>query len=183
MSTNLYSPAAGTFTYPTDEVYRHNAADLVELRITRLDDATALRVTLNTLLDPALTAVTVALGDAGTHDWPHGAGASSLAEVFLTTHGGTAELLDAATGEVISPAPSVTVDLERRQLDLRIPDGAWNPGTAAVPVTVGVATFHRVEEATVLDLNLNLTTDLTRVLSQLHMIPSRIHIRIAISVA
>ena len=138
VSTNLYSPAAGTFTYPTDEVYRHNAADLVELRITRLDDATALRITLNTLLDPALTAVTVALGDAGSHDWPHGAGASSLAEVFLTTHGGTAELLDAATGEVISPPPTVTVDLERRQLDLRIPDGAWNPGTAAVPVTVGV---------------------------------------------
>ena len=149
VSTNLYSPSAGTFTYPTAEAYRHNAADLVELRITRLADATALRVTLNTLVDPALTAVTIAIGDTGSHDWPHGAGASSSAEVFLTTHGGTAELLDAATGEAISPSPTVTVDLERRQLDLRIPDAAWNPGAVEVPVTVGVGLWD-VEAGTYL---------------------------------
>ena len=31
-SSHLYSPAGGTFTYPTDKVYANNAADLVELR-------------------------------------------------------------------------------------------------------------------------------------------------------
>ena len=66
-ASNLYSPRGGTFTYPLDERYRHNAADLVELRITALDDATALRVTLNTMVDPELVAVTIALGDAGEH--------------------------------------------------------------------------------------------------------------------
>jgi hypothetical protein len=136
-STNLYSPRGGTFTYPLDERYRHNAADLVELRITALDDATALRVTLNTMVDPELVGVTIALGDAGTFDWPHGAGATSPAEVFLTAHGTTAELLDAATGEALDGA-TVAVDLERRQLDLRVPHGAWDPGRDVVPVTAGV---------------------------------------------
>ena len=136
-SSNLYSPRGGTFTYPLDDRYRRNAADLVELRITALDHATALRVTLNTMVDPELVAVTFALGDAGVHDWPHGAGASSPAEVFLTAHGSTAELRDAASGEVL-PGATVSVDLERRQLDLRIPHAAWNPGRETVPVTAGV---------------------------------------------
>src|SRR4051812_38491500 len=29
----LYAPAGGSFTYPTDKVYAHNAADLVEFRV------------------------------------------------------------------------------------------------------------------------------------------------------
>ena len=135
-SSNLYSPRGGTFTYPLDERYAHNAADLVEVRITALDDATAIRVTLNTMVEPDLTAVTIALGDAGEHAWPHGAGVSSPAEVFVTARGDTAELIDAATGEVIAGATS-TVDMERRQLDLRVPHAAWDPGTGSVPVTFG----------------------------------------------
>ncbi len=137
ISTNLYSPRGGTFTYPDDERYRHNAADLVELRITALVDATALRVTLNTMVEPDLTALTIALGDAGEHAWPAGAGVTSPAEVFLTAVGDTATLVDAATGEDIGGATS-TVDLERRQVDLRIPHTAWDPGTDTVPVTIGV---------------------------------------------
>ena len=31
VGAHLYSPAGGTFTYPTDKVYANNAADLVEL--------------------------------------------------------------------------------------------------------------------------------------------------------
>src|SRR3954447_5524811 len=41
----LFSPPAGTFTYPTDRVYADNAADLVEVRVRPLADATAFRVT------------------------------------------------------------------------------------------------------------------------------------------
>ncbi len=59
---HLFSPAGGTFAYPTDPVYAHNAADLVELRARPLPEATAFRVTLNTLQDPARTAFTIALG-------------------------------------------------------------------------------------------------------------------------
>src|SRR3954447_10396155 len=47
---NLFSKQNGTYTYPTDKAYANNAADLVELRAKPLHKATALRVTLNTLL-------------------------------------------------------------------------------------------------------------------------------------
>lgn len=138
MSTNLYSPSAGTFTYPADETYAHNAADLVELRIRPLGDATAFRITLNTLLDPELTGATIALGDTTPALWPHGAAVGSPAEVFLVWHGDTAELLDAATREPITPEPTVEVDLERRQIDLRVPHEAWDPEEGTVRVTIGV---------------------------------------------
>jgi len=139
ISTNLYSPSGGTFLYPTDkESYAHNAADLVELRVKPLADATAFRVTLNTMIDPELTAFTVALGDPGTSNaWPHGAGVSSPASHFLTVHGDTAELTD-ATGTPLTPAPTATVDLERRQVDVRVRHTAWDPGSDTVRVTIGV---------------------------------------------
>ncbi|MFL5912254.1 MAG: glucodextranase DOMON-like domain-containing protein, partial [Gaiellaceae bacterium] len=70
----LFSPPAGTFTYPTNPVYANNAADLVEFRVRPLADATAFRVTLNTLKDPDRTAFTIALGSsAAPVPWPHGA--------------------------------------------------------------------------------------------------------------
>lgn len=137
-SSNLYSPPAGTFTYPTDPVYARNAADLVELRVRPLDDATAVRLTLNTMLDPALVGATVALGDATSAAWPHAAGVTSPAEVFLTWHGDTAELVSAEDGAPLSPAPTAAVDLERRQVTLQVPHAAWNPGRDVVRVTVGV---------------------------------------------
>src|SRR3954469_13931272 len=50
-NADLYSPAAGSVTYPTDAVYADNAADLVEFRVKPLADSTAFRVTLNSLKD------------------------------------------------------------------------------------------------------------------------------------
>src|SRR3954454_1715797 len=95
----LFAPSAGTFTYPTSATYANNAADLVELRVRPLADATAFRVTLNTLKDANRTAFTIALGTSdAAQAWPHGAGVSSPASLFLTVHGATAELLDAASG-------------------------------------------------------------------------------------
>src|SRR5687768_10222382 len=95
----LFSPKHGTLTYPTDEQFADNAADLVELRVRPLPGATAFRVTLNTLADPERTAFTIALGSSPAPvPWPHGAGVRSPAELFLTVHGTTAELVDAATG-------------------------------------------------------------------------------------
>jgi hypothetical protein len=135
----LFSPVAGTFTYPTAPVYANNAADLVELRVRPLADATAFRVTLNTLKDAGRTAFTIALGTSGaSHPWPSGAGVSSPAQAFLTVHGGAAELVDAATGRPASPAPTATTDTERRQVDVRVPHAAWDPGRGKVRVTIGV---------------------------------------------
>ena len=137
-AAHLFSPAGGSFTYPTDPAYANNAADLVEFRVKPLPQATAFRVTLNTLKDPARSAFTVALGSAPTpHAWPHGAGVSSPAALFLTVHGSTADLLD-ATGVALTPVPTVTVDLLRRQFSVLVPHAAWNPGLGTVRTTVGV---------------------------------------------
>src|SRR3954468_9059310 len=88
----LFAPSAGTFTYPTNPVYANNAADLVELRVRPLADATAFRVTLNTLKDADRTAFTIALGSSPAPlPWRHGAGVSSPAQLFLTVHGASAE--------------------------------------------------------------------------------------------
>lgn len=137
-AAHLFSPAGGSFTYPTDPAYANNAADLVEFRVKPLGQATAFRVTLNTLKDPARSAFTVALGSAATTQaWPHGAGVSSPSALFLTVHGSTADLLD-ATGQVLSPAPTVSVDLARRQFNVLVPHAAWNPGRTTVRTTIGV---------------------------------------------
>ena len=137
-SGHLYSPAGGTFTYPADKRYANNAADLVELRAKPLADATAFRVTLNTLLDASRSAFTIALGaGASSVTWPHGAGVSSPSKLFLTWHGHTADLLD-ASGKTLTPAPRVAVDMLRRQVTVLVPHAAWNPGTTKVRTTVGV---------------------------------------------
>src|SRR3954468_9145427 len=143
-----FAPRAGTFEYPTDPVYANNAADLVELRVKSLGDVTAFRVTLNSLKDPAKSAFTIALGGTpGTNvAWPHGAGVSSPAALFLTVHGTTAELLDAA-GAAKSPAPAATVDLARRQIEVRVRNSAWDPGTGKVRMTIGVGLWDVANNA------------------------------------
>jgi pimeloyl-ACP methyl ester carboxylesterase len=142
--SHLYSPAGGTFTYPTDKVYANNAADLVELRVKPLPDATAFRVTLNTLKDPSRTAFTIALGDGGVSvPWPHGAGVSSPAQVFLTWHGSSVEA-DIRTTPLASLSKlKPLVDLRRRQITIELPHAMWNPGTAKVRTTVGVGLWDK----------------------------------------
>ncbi|HUR39710.1 MAG TPA: prolyl oligopeptidase family serine peptidase [Verrucomicrobiae bacterium] len=142
----LFAPRAGTFTYPTDPAYAHNAADLVEFRVKPVADATAFRVTLNTLLDPSRVAFTVALGDGAATSWPHGAGVKSPATHFLTVYGAEAELRDAA-GNVLAPAATATVDLSRRQFDVRVPRAAWDPGSGIVRMTIGVGLWDAASGA------------------------------------
>ena len=127
-----FSPPGGTFTYPLDPVYANNAADLVELRVKPLADATAFRVTLNTLQDPNRTAFTLALGSSdAARAWPFGAGVSSPAALFVTVHGTTAALSDGKSGATAS------VDLTRRQIDVRVPHSAWDPGATTQRVEIG----------------------------------------------
>src|SRR3954453_8646016 len=61
-NADLYSPAAGSLLLPAGGVFHDNAPDMVESRRKALDDATAFRVTLNSLKDPARTAFTIAIG-------------------------------------------------------------------------------------------------------------------------
>src|SRR4051794_35669588 len=133
-----FSAANGTYTYPTDRVYADNAADLVELRVKPLADATAFRLTLNTMLDPARVASTIAIGSsAAPMPFPHGANATAPAALFLTVHGSSADLLDAVTG-ASRGTPSVTIDRARRQIEVRVPHSAWNPGRGVVRLAAGV---------------------------------------------
>ncbi len=146
---NMFSAKHGTLSYPTDTgTFANNAADLVELRVKPLADATAFRVTLNTIKAPDRFAFTIALGASAVPlPWPHGASVVSPARLFLTVHGSTAELLDAVTGLAVSPAPSASVDLVRRQVEVRIPHAAWDPGTSTVPMIAGVGLWDPAAKA------------------------------------
>ena len=129
-----FAQPGGSYTYPTAPSYAGNAADLVELRVRPMAGATAFRVTLNTLIDAERTGFTIAIGDSPVpRAIPHGANATAPAELFLTVHGHAADLRDAATG-ALAPggAPAVAVDRERRQVEVRVPHGAWNPGRSTV---------------------------------------------------
>ena len=124
-----YYTAFKTYRYPTDPAYRNNAADIVEVRLKPLADATAIRVTYNTMTDPNLVAATVALGGdpARPADVPHGANTRMPAQVFVTAHGGGGDIVDAATGQVRPERPAVTTDVERRQVEIRVPYSAFDP--------------------------------------------------------
>src|SRR6476659_6900336 len=73
---DTFSMPNGTYTYPTDRAYASNAADLVEFRVRPLADATAFRVTLNTLKDPSLVAFSVAAGGSENDALPFPKGAN-----------------------------------------------------------------------------------------------------------
>lgn len=140
----LFSSTAGTFTYPTARKYADNAADLVEFRTKPVADATAFRVTLNSLTDPSLVGFTIALGQSKQGDssmqqeWPYGADVTSPAAYFVTVHGRTATMTSASTGKVLSPTPTVSVSIRRRQFTVEVPHQTWNPGDSTVRMTVGV---------------------------------------------
>ena len=134
----LFAAKAGTLTYPTDRAFVNNAADLLELRLRAERDDTVFRTTFTSLVDPSRTAFTLALGTSTTpHPWPASAGVGSPAALFVTVHGGTAEVRDAATGTVVRPGATVLVDLARHQYEVHVPHATWNPGTRVQRVTAG----------------------------------------------
>ena len=74
---------AGDYTYPSNRIYAGNAADLVEVRVKLLGDATAIRITYNTMLDPERVAATLVLGDS-TSPLPLPFGANTVSYTHLT---------------------------------------------------------------------------------------------------
>jgi hypothetical protein len=149
---NLFSKPNGTVTYPTNSAYANNAADLVELRVKPLSDATALRVTLNTMKDPSLVAFSIAIGGTPgvSLPFPKGANVTAPADMFLTVHpsgsGFAAELVNAGTGTPVGGGtPSVSVDSGRRQIEVRVPHGHWNP-SGVVRLAAGVGLWDKAND-------------------------------------
>jgi hypothetical protein len=147
---NLFSQPNGTYTYPTGPAYANNAADLVEFRVKPLSDATAFRITLNTMKDPSLVAVSIAIGGTPgvSLPFPDGANVSAPADLFLTIHPSgpsmVGDLVHSATGTpVAGPAPTVTVDTFRRQIDVRVPHADWNPAGQVVRLAAGVGLWDK----------------------------------------
>jgi hypothetical protein len=144
-SGDTFSKPNGTYTYPTGPGYANNAADLVEFRVKPTASATAFRVTLNTLENPSLIAFSIALGGrpGQTFPFPDGANVVAPANLFLTVHPSGAQLMasltHAASGTPVSgPAPTVHVDLQRRQIEVDVPHQDWNPGQSTVRMAMGV---------------------------------------------
>src|SRR5215213_3482644 len=139
---DTFSEPNGTYRYPTQAAYAQNAADLVELRVKPSSGSTLFRLTLNTMLDPELVGGVIAIGDSAVAlPMPDGANATVPAQYFLTWHGGTAVLRAAVTGNTIAPAPGVTVDTERRQVEIRVPHAAWNPTIGQWKMAAGVGVW------------------------------------------
>jgi hypothetical protein len=142
---DLFSAPDGTYTYPTGPSYDENAANLIELRVRPTTEATALRITLNTLEDPNLVATAIAIGgsEGVSRPFPFGANVSAPARYFLTVHGETAALTDALTGAAVpGPAPSVSVDLARHQITVLVPHSEWQPGSSVVRLAAGVGLWN-----------------------------------------
>jgi pimeloyl-ACP methyl ester carboxylesterase len=146
-SSQAFSRQDGSYTYPTSAAYAGNAANLIELRVTPLANATAFRLTLNTLIDPNLVGATIAIGSSPVaRQFPYGANASAPARLFLTWHGYSADIRDAATGKAAPVAPRVTVDLTRHQIKLVVPHGDWNPGGSEVRLAAGVGLWDTAND-------------------------------------
>lgn len=123
--------------YPAEPAkYAANAADLVEVRMKPMPNSLAIRLSYNTMIDPEVAATTIALGSPFSPkvSMPHGAGASMPADVFVTVHGCTAELVR-ADGAPLASAARVAVNAQRRQVHIEVPYAVFDPrGKTAVRV-------------------------------------------------
>ena len=144
---NQFSANNGTYTYPTSYTDA-NTADLVELRVKPTADATAVRVTLNSMPDPTRVAFTLAFGGKPnvTHGMPFGAFTQAPADVFVTVHPhgnqfvSTVELTK--NGKTVTTS-DVTVDPLRRQITVFVPHSSYNPGSGVVRMAAAVGLWDR----------------------------------------
>ena len=140
----FYDTIFRNYTYPDDAAYRRNAADILEVRVKPLRSATAFRVTMNTMTDPELIGLTLALGDSDVaRVAPHGTNTVLPAQQFVTVHGRTGDIVDAATGRTLGK-PTVSVDQTRRQIEIRVPHSAFDPtGRRDVRLAVAAGLWDR----------------------------------------
>lgn len=124
-----FSPPTGDLSYPTaTEIYRHNAADLLEFRVQPVGDSLTYRITLNTMVKPDVAGIAIGINtdrdsSTGTNEWGYGIG--SLGDLGmdhrLVTWGTGAELDGTSV-------PS-SVDTSRNQIEVTVPlqpgDETW----------------------------------------------------------
>jgi predicted esterase len=93
-------------------------------------------------------AATIAIGDSDQpRQFPHGANASAPAQWFVTVHGQSADMLNAASGKPAASAPSVSVDSTRRQITVLVPHSDWNPGSGSVRLAAGTGLWDKASGA------------------------------------
>jgi Prolyl oligopeptidase family/C-terminal binding-module, SLH-like, of glucodextranase len=141
---SIFSYASGTYQYPTDPAYAGDAADLVEFRVKPLASATAFRLTFNSMKDPSLVGTTIALGGqpGAPVPWPYGANVRAPADLFVTVHGSVANVMK-ADGTIVEANLPVSIDLQRRQIEVQIPHSDWNPGSGVVRMAGGVGLWDK----------------------------------------
>lgn len=139
---------SGDYSYPADPAYAKNAADIVEVRLKLTADATAFRITYNSMIDPSKVAITIGMGDSATlRPMPHGANAFNRAAIFATVHGSTGDIVEASTGALLASAPNVGVDLPRRQIEIRVPFTAFDPrGSSQVRISAAAGLWDTNNE-------------------------------------
>jgi predicted esterase len=148
-ASQAFSLPNGNYTYPTAAAYAGNAADFVELRAKPLASSTAFRITMQSMKDPSLIGISIALGSpaSAAHAFPAGANVKAPADYFLTIHPGSGSALAAdlvkADGTPAGGGSTATVDVARRQIDVRVPHSAWNPGTSVVRMSAGVGLWDK----------------------------------------
>jgi len=148
-SNTVYGGATGDVVYPTDDDrFRHNAADLLEVRCRVVDpdgagepERVAYRFTLNTMVEPDAAVVALGIDTSGegagaggsadaVRDWGYGLGdLGAPVEHRLVTWGTGAEL----DGEAL-PDDAVAVDTDRNQIEVVVP---LEPPAAAAAVPGG----------------------------------------------
>src|SRR5205814_7039696 len=130
---------AGALTYPTDiKRYGNNAANLVEFRISTLDASNVVyRFTLNTLLAPDTTIVTLAFDtdrnkSTGCARLPHdpmqsGHDGFAGTDEVLTTWGTGAGYATCRSGTWSIAPVAVNEDMAARQFTVTVPRSLSNP--------------------------------------------------------
>ena len=118
------NPMTGDVVYPTDsETYRHNAADLLEVRATPVSKGVKYRITLNTMVEPDSAGIAIGIDTdrdsrTGTDQWGYGIGklGDLGLEHVLVTWGTGAEL----NGTPLDPK-QYDVSKDRNQIEVTLP--------------------------------------------------------------
>ena len=144
---DTFSAPNGTYTYPTKvKRYRNNIADLVEFRVKARRRSTLFRLTFNSMTRPGLVGTTIALGESDTPvELPYEANASAPAEQFLFVRGRRGAIFEAGA-EAGSPLRP-DVSKRRRQITVKVPRGAWNPGSDTVRMAAATGLWDKEEGA------------------------------------
>jgi dienelactone hydrolase len=128
--------SSGGIQYPTnDEKYGQNSGDLFEFRVRTDKDYLYYRVSLTTMLQQDASVVTIGINTSADQakdvsEWPYLANFSQDLgiDTYITAWGiGGAITTKAGNQDLIQAGGTVLADLERNQIEIKIPKTALNP--------------------------------------------------------